>query len=368
MPLRYLFVICAILSTLQPVRGFARQTPGLPAANHPVDTLRDGSHDFDFNVGNWHTHIRRRLHPFTDSSTWIEMQGTVRIQKVWNGKAQLEEIEVDGPVGHWEGATLFLYNPASHEWSQNFTSSSDGDISNPTIGRFKDGVGALYTQETQASLHGQSVMVRGVWSDITADSHSYTESLTRDGGKTWLDVFVTHLTRDTATPGSAAFTVPKYPPEAPGQHDFDFAMGTWKEHSSRILQPLTGSTTWVEMNGISVAKKFMNGRGNITELESDGPNGHLELLALRLYNAQTQEWNLTFATSKGGVLGMPPCIGEFKNGRGEFYDQEQYNGRTIWVRFTITALTSNTFRSEQAFSVDGGKTWETNWINSYTRA
>src|ERR1700722_9915963 len=102
------------------------------------------------------------------------------------------------------------------------------------------------------------------------------------------------------------------------------------------------------MDGVSVAGKIMNGRGNLTELESDGPNGHLELLALRLYNSQTQEWNLTFATSKVGVLGMPPCVGAFKNGRGEFYDQESYNGRSIWVRFTIIALTANTFRSEQA--------------------
>ena len=110
------------------------------------------------------------------------------------------------------------------------------------------------------------------------------------------------------------------------------------------------------------------GRGNLVELQSDGPDGHLDLLALRLYSPGARQWNLYFATSLVGILGMPATTGEFSHGVGEFYDQETYNGRSIWVRFTITALTANTFRSEQAFSVDGGKTWETNWINNYTRA
>jgi hypothetical protein len=351
--LRFYLVLCAVLIT-----------QGSFATNRPIDSLRDGQHDFDFNFGNWHTHIQRRLNVFTDSSSWVEINGTVKVRKVWNGRASLEEIEADGPLGHFEGMTLFLYNPVAHEWSQNYAGSSDGVLESPTIGSFKDGRGELFGQGTEG---GKSVMEKGVWSDIAADSHTYTIYLSNDGGKNWTVVFIAHLTRDTSIPGSADYVAPKFPPEVPGQHDFDFAIGTWKEHSSRILHPLTGSTSWVEMDGVSVASKIMNGRGNLTELESDGPNGHLELLALRLYNAQTHEWNLTFATSKVGVLGMPPCIGEFKNGRGDFYAQDTYNGRTIWVRFTVIALTGNTLRSEQAFSVDGGKTWEINWINNYTR-
>ena len=105
----------------------------------------------------------------------------------------------------------------------------------------------------------------------------------------------------------------------------------------------------------------------MTELESDGPNGHLELLSLRLFNPQTHQWNLTFAHSDEGVLGMPPTVGEFRNGRGEFYDQELLNGKAIWVRFRIFPITRDTAQSEQAFSNDGGKTWETNWINKYIR-
>jgi hypothetical protein len=151
-----------------------------------------------------------------------------------------------------------------------------------------------------------------------------------------------------------------------GLHEFDFDIGTWKTHTSRLLHPLTGSATWIEMEGTTVVRAVWNGRANLAELESDGPTGHLELLSLRLYDPQAQQWNLSFATSKVGTLSLP-MVGEFKNGRGEFFDQEPFDGRTILVRFTMLPVSSDSARSEQAFSEDGGKTWETNWINTYTR-
>jgi hypothetical protein len=151
-----------------------------------------------------------------------------------------------------------------------------------------------------------------------------------------------------------------------GQHDFDFDFGSWKTHSSRLLHPLTGSTTWVQLDGLTVVNKIWDGRANLAEFKADGPTGHLELLSLRWYNPTSHQWNLDFATPGIGTLGVPG-VGEFKNGRGDFYDQESINGRTILVRFSIWGITADTAQSEQAFSDDGGKTWETNWINRYTR-
>ena len=164
-------------------------------ANPMTDTasLRDGSHDFDFNIGKWHTHIRRLMNPLSgEAPSWVTLEGTVTVRKVWDGRAQLEEIEADGPKGHWEGLTLFLYNPQSHQWSQNYAGSSDGTLETPSIGAFKNGVGELYDQET---YNGRSILVRGVWSDITANGHSYTISFSADGGKTWEATFIATLTR-----------------------------------------------------------------------------------------------------------------------------------------------------------------------------
>src|SRR5262250_242960 len=107
-------------------------------------------------------------------------------------------------------------------------------------------------------------------------------------------------------------------PARDGQHDFDWDIGAWKTHQRRLLHP------------------------------------------------QPHQWNIYFTNSASGIL-SPPAIGEFKNGRGEFYDQEPYNGRAIMVRFVISDITPNSCRFEQAFSDDGGKTWEVNWIATDTR-
>jgi hypothetical protein len=157
-------------------------------------TARDGQHDFDFNIGVWHTHIKRILDPLASSSESVELNGTVTVRKVWDGKAELEEIEADGPKGHWEGLTLFLYNPSAHQWSQSFTNSKVAMMGSPLIGQFKDGRGELYQTDT---FNGRSVLIRGVWSDITPNAHRFTESISADGGATWSPDFIAELTRKT---------------------------------------------------------------------------------------------------------------------------------------------------------------------------
>jgi hypothetical protein len=156
------------------------------------------------------------------------------------------------------------------------------------------------------------------------------------------------------------------PPRRDGPHDFDFEIGTWKTRLSRLLHPLTGSTTWVQYEGTTVVRKVWDGRANLVELEVDGPQGHIEGLSLRLYNPESRQWSLNFSNSAGGTL-SPPTIGEFRDGRGEFFSQETLGGRAILVRFVISDITPDSCRFEQAFSDDGGKTWEANWIATDTR-
>jgi hypothetical protein len=156
------------------------------------------------------------------------------------------------------------------------------------------------------------------------------------------------------------------PAEPDGRRDFDFEIGTWKTHLRRLLHPLTGSKTWVEYDGTSLVRKIWNGRANLVELKADGSAGHFEGLNLRLYNPQSHQWSLNFANSNGGGMSQP-TIGEFQNGRGEFFDQETLNGRAILVRFVISDIAPDSCHFEQAFSDDGGKTWEVNWIATDTR-
>src|SRR5450755_373157 len=156
---------------------------------------RDGQHDFEFNVGVWRTHITRILNPFSKSAMRsVALDGTVTVRKVWGGRALLEEIEADGPDGHWQGLTLFLYNPRSLQWSQVFANSTTGVPSPPLIGTFQNGRGEFFAQDI---FNDRAILVRGVWSDIEANAHTYEESYSDDGGRTWKPAFIANLTRVT---------------------------------------------------------------------------------------------------------------------------------------------------------------------------
>ena len=183
------WLFSALLLPLSSLPAWAADAPAPPPAAH------DGQHDFDFDVGTWHTHIKRFLDPFAGNSESIELDGTVTVRKVWGGKAQLEEIEVDGPKGHWEGLSLLLYNPSAHQWSQSYVNSRVGTLSPSaaTVGEFKDGRGVLIGQDN--STYDKTILVRAVWSDIEPDSHQYVESFSDDGGATWVTSFIANLTR-----------------------------------------------------------------------------------------------------------------------------------------------------------------------------
>ena len=151
-----------------------------------------------------------------------------------------------------------------------------------------------------------------------------------------------------------------------GSHDFDFEFGDWTMQLRRLVKPLSGSTEWVGYKGSSVVHKIWGGAANVGEIDISGPAGRIQGMSVRVYNPQSGQWGVSFASARGGQLGQP-MIGGFKDGRGEFYNQETFNDRAIFVRFVFSEITPRSFRIEQAFSDDGGKTWETNWISTFSK-
>ncbi len=151
------------------------------------------------------------------------------------------------------------------------------------------------------------------------------------------------------------------------QHAFDFEFGSWRAHIRRLLHPLTGSTNWVEYEGSSIVRRVWDGRANLGELDVASGSGRIEGISLRLYNPQSHQWNVSWANSKDGNL-TAPLIGQFKGGRGEFYNADTLDGKPIFARFIFSDITPTSFRIEQAFSADGGKSWETNWVSTFTRS
>ena len=344
-----------LLLALMPQAGWAGQT----ASSDGSAVVRDGQHDFDFSIGSWKTHVRRLLKPLSGSTEWVEGTGTVSTRKVWNGRADLEELTMDTAAGRLEGLALRLYNPKTHQWRLYWANAKKGTLTNPpSFGAFKDGRGEFYDQET---FEGKNILLREIFSDITPTSYHFEQAFSEDLGKTWEPNLMIDLTRTAPAPATESLT------GNDRNRDFDFNFGHWKVHVSRLEGQLVRSTKWLEYDGVSEVTPVWNGRGNLIEVEVNGPAGHLQGLGLRLYDSEAHQWNLNWATSRDGIIGVPPTVGGFKDGGGEFLDQELLDGRDIFVRNTYTDVTPDGARFEQAFSPDAGKTWEKNWVITFAR-
>ena len=171
--------------------SFMRAQTATPAAPQAA-AQRDGQHDFDFEIGSWKIHLKRRLHPLTGSNTWVEFDGTSVTRKLWQGRSQVEEFETAGAAGHIEGLTLRLYNPQTHEWRLYWANSQKGVMDVPQIGRFVNGRGEFYAQDT---IEGKTLWVRFIWSQTDSKSPHFEQSYSEDGGKTWEVNWITDQTR-----------------------------------------------------------------------------------------------------------------------------------------------------------------------------
>lgn len=153
-----------------------------------------------------------------------------------------------------------------------------------------------------------------------------------------------------------------------GASAFDWEIGTWTTVVKVRRNPLSGTAPdWAEYRGTSVVRPLMDGRANFVDLAVSGDAGTIEGGSLRLFNPKTGQWSLNYASAGGGELTAPVYGGFDTAGRGLFYGQDRLDGRVILVRFVITRVSADQARFEQAYSADGGATWEDNWIAVDTR-
>lgn len=151
-----------------------------------------------------------------------------------------------------------------------------------------------------------------------------------------------------------------------GRADFDFYIGKWQVHHRWLRKRLKGLQEWEECGGVAVARRVLDGLGNIDEITMERASGRVVGMTIRLFDPQSQQWSIWWADSANGGL-QPPMFGEFRDGRGIFYNQEPFEGKKIFIRFIWSSLTEDKCQWEQAFSEDGGSTWETNWIMEFAR-
>ena len=152
-----------------------------------------------------------------------------------------------------------------------------------------------------------------------------------------------------------------------GRHDFDFLFGIWKVESRRLARRLEGCTEWQELRAENETRPVLGGLGNVDKFTATFPDGKpIEGMTLRFFDPKTKLWSIYWVDNWGCEL-QPPVIGRFKRDRGEFYGNDMFKGKPIHVRFIWVKKSRNSAHWEQAYSPDGGRTWETNWISDFTR-
>ncbi len=148
--------------------------------------------------------------------------------------------------------------------------------------------------------------------------------------------------------------------------DFGFQVGDWRVRHRKLKGRLVGSTQWVEFNGTCSGSAVLAGDGSVEDQFLDDPSGAYRAAAFRRRNPANGEWSIWWFDSRSQALD-PPVVGRFDNGIGAFYADDVLEGRPIRVRFLWLDITANSARWEQAFSADGGHSWETNWIMRFER-
>jgi hypothetical protein len=150
-------------------------------------------------------------------------------------------------------------------------------------------------------------------------------------------------------------------------HDFDFYMGSWRVHHRRLRERLAGNDEWDEFDGTSVAWPLLDGAGNVDDNVLELPSGTYRAVSLRSFDPATSQWSIWWLDGRNPRSIEPPVVGGFENGVGTFIGDDTFHGKPILVRFIWSDITATTCRWEQAFSPDGGATWEVNWVMESSR-
>jgi len=337
----------------------ARPASHEPPAAAAAVAHATGQQSFDFLVGEWRVR-HRRLPP--GAREWVEFEGTCSNRPLMNGRANVEEHVLNAPAGRYGAVGLRAFDPQAGEWSIWWLDGRypAGPLDPPVRGHFEKGVGTFQSDYVD---QGKPMRVRFTWSDITPASARWEQALSSDAGKTWQTNWIMEFQRvSSASPGA----LPAAPAGPAGPPDFDFLVGEWRvDH--RFLRAATRE--WVQLAGTCSHRKLMGGWANLEEHVMKTPDGDRGALGLRAYDPKTAQWSIWWldGRSPSGPLD-PPVRGRFENGIGTFHGETTVDARQVGMRFLWSQITPASARWEQAYSPDGGKTWDANWVMEFRRA
>lgn len=159
--------------------------------------------------------------------------------------------------------------------------------------------------------------------------------------------------------------MPVTPPPPP--RDFDFEFGDWSVSHRRLDRRLCGCTTWSEFGGRASTRPILGGFGNLEDNAIEFPEGSYRAVAMRSFDPQSRQWAIWWLDGRAPHALDVPVVGAFDGGIGKFFADDTFEGRPIRIRFIWDARDAAAPRWEQAFSADGGASWETNWVMTFRR-
>lgn len=321
-----------------------------------------GPGDFDFLDGEWVTRNRKLARRLAGSTEWIEFAGSLSQRRLMSGAANSADNLFDVAGAPYRGVSLRAWDPKGQVWRNWWIDGRDPfrPLGGGVAGRFRDGVGTFLSDDT---LDGRPIKVRVLWTRPTPATARWEQAFSADGGSSWEVNWITDYARPKGP-------LPRPTPstDRDGLGAFDARVGTWDVRHRRLKERLAGSTEWVEFGGSQTWWPALDGAGNVDTNRFDMPGAAYEGATLRSYDPKTRQWAIWWLDGRFPEGPLDPALkGTFKDGVGTFYADETLRGRPIKVRF-VWQIDRDRARWEQAFSPDGGATWEVNWTTDFARA
>lgn len=341
----------------------AMATAGVAAACGPAfastrnKDIDRHAQDWAWLVGNWDVWHRRLKDRLAGSNEWQEFGGKSALWLVLGGLGTLDDNLIELPAGTYRAITLRTFDPATRQWTIWWLDGRTPRVDPPVIGKFSGSSGLFFGDDT---FKGKPIVVRFRWLDIHSGRPHWEQAFSPDEGKTWEVNWENFFTRTQPKPTPLARLE-----DAP--RDFDFLVGTWQVHNRRLKQRLVGSTNWEEFENSLVNWPVLGGFGNVGDNVFHAPGGTYRGVSLRSYDRDTRQWLSWWVDDRNPTHLTSPLRGSFEDGVGTFIGDDVFDGKPIKVRSQWSRVTPTSARWEQASSIDGGRTWETNWISELSR-
>lgn len=335
-------------------------TLGLPIWHaRAADAASSHANDWRWLVGNWDVWHRRLKERLAGNNEWQEFDGKSALWLTMGGLGTVDDNIVDLPDGTYRGLTLRAFDPRTDNWALWWLDGRNPTrIDPPVLGGFKGDVGTFIGRDT---FKGRPITVRFRWSDIHGPRPWWEQAFSTDEGTTWEVNWRNYFTRTATEPSP----LPKL---ADAPRDWDFLAGHWSVHHRRLKKRLVGSNEWEEFGGTLSNWPVLGGHGNVGDNVMDFPSGVVRGVGLRAYDPATKRWLSWWLDGREPAVIAPPLRGSFANGIGTFIGDDTLDGSSIKTRVQWSQITSRSARWDQASSADGGKTWETNWISTFSRS